>query len=258
MAELDILLPSLRRDAALQRIREFEQTSREVDYRIILVSPFAVNAPRVLHLEEREARGGIHALDTAYQHSTAPYIACWSDDASPTSLCLARMLEFVKRHDDPFVGGFRLRDRHEVEVEQRSVYGKLYVGWLLSSRRTLDLVGGFFDPVFRRFWADADLSMRVWTNGGCAEVCPDGWVVVEHIEDDVKTDGVVKHFESDAETFLNRWHERLGAGWEKKWTAINRPVPPHDPGGCFFIRPAHFLRKIRNVSRKLFRNSPQG
>ncbi len=42
MAEVSILLPSLRRDAVLLRIQEFSATNANVDYEIVVVSPFAI------------------------------------------------------------------------------------------------------------------------------------------------------------------------------------------------------------------------
>lgn len=225
MPEISVLLPSLRKEAAAQRIREFARTHECVDYEIILVSPFAIPEPRVVHIPEEKPKGGIHALNAAYQRASASYITWWSDDAWPTSNCLKKMLKFIKEKQEPFLGGFRLRNRHGDELEPWSVYGRLYACWGMASQNTLRSIGGFLDPRFKRFWSDPDMSLRAWTRGGRVELCPDAWVVICHIEDGIKQNDLKKYFAEDTETFFDRWHDRLGEGKPRVWTEINRPIP---------------------------------
>lgn len=227
MPEISILLPSLRKEAAIQRIQEFAQTNGKMDYEIILVSPFAVEEARVLHVREEKRRGGIHALNSAYGRASAPFVTWWSDDAWPTMNCLAKMLRFIVSRKDPFLGCFRLKSRHGEEFEQWSVYGKLYASWGMASRKSIQAIGGFLDPVFKRFWSDPDMSLRAWVKGGRVEICPNAWVVISHIEDEVKLSDQQKYFNVDAETFLSRWHERLGEGKPRPldWREINYPIP---------------------------------
>ena len=225
MPEISVLLPSLRKEAAAQRIQEFARTNGSADYEIILVSPFAVNEKRVLHIPEGKAQGDIHAANMAYRRASAPFIVWWADDARPTPHCLSRMLRFIRKHREPFIGCFRLKNRHGDELESWSVYGRLYACWGMASQNTLCSIGGFLDPQFKRFWSDPDMSLRAWEKGGSVKICPNAWVIISHIEDEVKRKGLEAYFVADTETFFNRWHEKLGKGQPRIWTEINKPIP---------------------------------
>jgi len=223
MPELSILLPSLRRDAARQRIEEFAQTNGDTDYEIVLVSPFDdLRGDRVVNVPEPEACGSVAGTITAYEHSSAPYLAYWSDDVSPTPRCLTRMLDFVKGKPAPFIGSFRVRDLAGREFPHRTVYGRLYADWGCLSRESIDEAGGFFDAGYRVYWADPDLSLRTWLNNGCVGICPDEWIERNDIADPLKESNRTCHFLQDAEVFLDRWHAQMGDGLKRAWYEVNK------------------------------------
>jgi GT2 family glycosyltransferase len=229
MPEVSIILPSLRREAVLQRVQEFSLTNQRVDYEIIVVSPFAVKEDRVVDIYEDRPQGTIHAHNVAYKNSSGAYIVPWADDAVPTKNCIANILNFVKSHNDPFIASFRLKNRYGQELDQWSVYGKLYAGLSCVSRKTIGLVGGYYDGVYRGYWADPDMSLRVWQSGGKVEICPNAWAIMEHIVDKVREGNWSKYFDNDFDTFLNRWHGEFGrkldrAKTQGNWTLINKPV----------------------------------
>lgn len=230
MAEISILLPSLRPEAVSRRVKEFSSTNGGVDYELIVISPFTVKGENVVHVQEVERKGVMHAITEGYKRVSGKYVVVWSDDASPEVDALRLMLDFVGREPAPFVAGFRLRDTRGKELEQWSVYGKLYVGWLCASKETIDLVGGLFDTSFKNYWADPDLSMRVWEKGGRAEVCRSAWITIEQINDHVKSENLRSSFDADTEVFFNKWHAKYGNGGKRVWTEINLPVP-HSMGG---------------------------
>jgi hypothetical protein len=224
MPEISIILPSLRRTLVLKRIKEFAKTTKGLDYEIIVVSPFPVKGERVVHIYEEKQLGTIHAHDVAYRNSLGVYIMPWADDSSPTMNCLSSMLSFVKGKKDPFVGSFRVKDRRGRELVQWSVYGKLYACFGCASKNTLKLIGGYFDPAYKGYWADPDMGLRTWEKGGRVEVCPNAWVITEGFSDKVSTENSKNYFQHDTETFYNRWHDKLGKGIEKNFDAVNKPV----------------------------------
>src|SRR5207253_384885 len=85
-------------------------------------------------------------------------------------------------------------------------------------------IGGFFDPVFRSFWADPEMSTRCWALGGRVALCPDAYVRLSPIEDEVVTHNTSHYFQKDTDSFYNKWHSTLGNGEENPWTTINRPM----------------------------------
>lgn len=246
MSEISILLPSLRPQAVFRSIDEFLLTNPGVDYEIVVVSPFKVEGDRVIHIVEEKRQGVIQAMNQAYKRASGEHIVVWSDDASPENNCLQCMLDFVKSHDAPFIAGFRLRDIKGKELEQWSVYGKLYVGWLCASKKTFDAVGGLFDSRFKNYWADPDLSLRVWGKEGKVAVCQDAWIKVAQIDDKIKKDNLSAFFDADTEVFFNRWHDEFGKGLTRNWIDINLPVPCSIGGRIrAILRKAPYLRKIK-------------
>lgn len=216
----------MRPQAVMERIKEFSLTNSDTDYEIIVVSPFGLNndIKKVTQLHEEKSSGTVSPTNRAYRHSSAPFVAFWADDVSPAPRCLSHMLRFARSHDDPFMGAFRFRDEHGKEREPWSVYDRLYAFWGCLSKKTVGKVGGLFDPIFKSFWADPDLSLRIWTRGGKVEICPDAWVVMKNINDRTKNHNLDSYFESDTETFFNRWHDAMGGGKKRVWTAVNKPI----------------------------------
>ena len=247
MPELSILFPSIRPELARSRIEEFLLLAPEVDFEIILVSPFPIQLPKVVHIPETERRGVIHAMNEAYRAASAPLIMLWSDDARLLTGSLQHMLRFVRLHPGPMLAGFRKRDVSGRESEQWSVYGRLYVGWLCAAKTTIDAAGGLFDPTFRNYWADPDLSLRVLELGGEVEVCQNAWLELEQAEDEVKRTNLSTSFDSDTEAFFAKWQERMG-GVRKVWWRINTPIPYDIPGRVRgWLRQIPYLKEAKDI-----------
>lgn len=251
MAEISVLLPSLRPHAVSRVVRELSLTNSNVNYEIIVVSPFHVEGEKVFHVTEKERKGVMHAINEAYKYASGEYIVIWSDDAYPENNCLQYMLDFIKSRDIPFVAGFRQKDVKGKELQQWSVYGKLYVGWLCTSKKTIDAVGDLFSPIFKNYWADPDLSLRVWSMGGEVAVCRNAWVKIEQIVDQVKLNNLDSSFDDDTKAFFDRWHDKLGHNTKRIWTDVNTQVP-HSFGGIIraMLRKVPYLRRIKYSTLK--------
>ncbi len=242
--EVSILLPSLRPDAASRAITEFARTSPGVAYEIVVVSPFDIDGHNVVHINEPERRGVIHAVNQAYDVATGEHVVVWSDDALPQDDCLRQIVDFVASRDRLFVASFSRRGGNGKRAEQWGVYGKLYAGWLCTSRRTIAAAGGLFSPDYKNYWADPDFSLRVWTLGGTVEVCPTAWITVEQIDDTVKAENLRSSFSADTDAFFERWHATWGTGARTAWTDINKPIPHSFEGHVrAALRSVPYLRK---------------
>lgn len=227
MPELSILLPSLRRNEVEKRIEEFSVTNPDIDYELIIVSPFPISGNKVVHLKEKEKKGVLFAMNEAYKIAEGDYIVAWSDDASPRENCLKNILDFIKQQpkDIPFVAGFAKEHPRGIGFGQWQVYNRLYVGWLCASKKTIETVGGFFDTTFKNYWGDPDFCLRVWEKGGKVEICTNAVIKINQINDEIKSGNMNSCFDKDTETFFNRWHEKLGKGRKKIWWQINCEVP---------------------------------
>jgi len=248
MPELSILLPSLRPDELNKRIAEFAATHSKMDYELVVVSPFLVSGEKIVHILETKPRGVLYAMNEAYKKASGDYIVLWSDDASPCEGCLQNILDFVKQHDQPlpFAAGFAKVDPRGEGFGQWSVYGKLYVGWACASKKTIEAVGGLFDPHYKNYWGDPDFSLRVWEKGGTVMVCKTSYIEITQINDEVKARNLSTSFEEDTQTFFNKWHDKLGQGKKKVWRKINCEIPNSFSGHVRgFLRNIPYLKEIK-------------
>jgi GT2 family glycosyltransferase len=225
MPEVSILLPSLREQQVLRRLEEFSETNRELDYEIIVVSPFSVEGDKIVHLQETEQNGVLSAMNNAYAIAKSEFIVLWSDDAIPRENCIQNILEYARQKQGLYAVGFAKEDEKGAGFGQWQVYDKLYVGWLCTSKSTVDSVGGLFDPIFTNYWGDPDLCMRIWENGGSVDVCNTALIQVAQSDDEVKSQNLAKSFSKDTERFLDRWHPKYGKWRRRVWWLINCEVP---------------------------------
>jgi len=226
---ISVIMPSLRPDAALCRVREFEATNKDTDYEITIVSPFKIDGEKVNWVYEEKASGLTHAHNVAYQSSTGEYVVWWADDCSPTPNCLAKMLNFVESQTGLFIGAYKLNDGYWLEPPLYAVYAKLYANFGCASRKTIEGIGGYLDTIYKGFWADVDMSLRTWEAGGRVEVCPNTWVDLTNSQEEISQENKEENFDNDLETFLKRWHHKLGNGVDisavrKNFYIINRPL----------------------------------
>ena len=250
MPELSILLPSLRPSEVEKRIAEFAVTNPDIDYELIIVSPFSVTGKKVVHLLETEKKGVLFAMNEAYKVVRGDYIIPWSDDASPCDNCLQNILEFMKSQNSeiPFVAGFEKESPRGEGFGQWQVYGKLYVGWLCASKKTIETVGGLFDLVYKNYWGDPDFCLRIWEKGGRVEICKNAKIKIGQINDDVKSNNLNFCFERDTETFFDRWHSKLGGGAKRIWWKINCEVPvTFSDHARAFLRQIPYLKELKDI-----------
>jgi len=222
MKEISILLPSLRPEMVKRRIEEFAQTNPNVDYEIIVVSPFKVEGKNVKWIEDRKL-GSVFATNLAYYYSNSNYLMYYSDKVIPTKNCLTAMLNYVKLNVEPFIGAFKMVRPNGQEIGAFKCYNKLYACYGCMSKKTVRLIGGFFDIYFLHSWADIDISLRCWEAGGKVEVCQNAIVKPIPLKDKVYKDHRNQTWNKDVEYFLSKWHNKLGEGFERKAEYINNP-----------------------------------
>ena len=224
MPIISILLPSLREEAVLERIEEFSLTNSNVDYEIIVVGPFTITKERVISIYEAKPEGCYAAMRSAYENSRGEWIVYWSDDASPVEHCLSNMLNFIRKDKWPFIGAFSLKNKQGRHLPQWSVYGKLYASWGCISKDTVNMIGGLFDPVFKSFWGDPDMCLRAFQKDIRVKICPNACALIRQIKDNIKNNNLIAYFNSDMETFLNRWHDRFCKGIKREFSSVNKPM----------------------------------
>jgi glycosyltransferase involved in cell wall biosynthesis len=172
-----------------------------------VVSPFDIKPhPNVVHVRELKREGVIKAVTCGYEQSKGQYIIVMADDNRATPHWVTNMIAFMRPHDDEIFEG---RFRHLLasgEQHESTVYGKLFACFFCIRRDKIARVGGLFDCCYKAFWADPDLSLRVWHNGGRVETCPNAWVYSANYDDEIHIASVSTYFDHDQEAFFQRWY----------------------------------------------------
>lgn len=189
------------------------------DYEIILVSPFEPPkeyADKIVWIEEKPGTGnGCNAGHAqAFAHMTGEFVCAWVDDHlfcdGAFNLAIPEYEErerafHAKRPDAPFVLGLR----HVWPRHVGTQFGIYYPYFPLARRSALERVG-WYDPQYKKGFADGDLAFRVWAAGGRCEWSSHGLICVT--EDDSRKEGVIFEPE-DMELFIKRWAPEHGRGW---------------------------------------------
>ena len=207
---ISITLPSIhpaKLDRAVQNIRD---TTRGV-YEIIVVSPFPPSRGSDIVWEpEDEPRGANRAHAAAIPFARGYHVLAWSDDHllapgwDDQVLAELSCLEVI----NPYT---MLGLRHADVKHVGTCFGHYYPYFPFASFRTIERVG-WYDPNYKRGFADCDLGLRVWRAGGfCAWSAP----LVTRCEDDEKRlpDDEAGYEPEDLEMFLAHWRPMFGKRW---------------------------------------------
>jgi glycosyltransferase involved in cell wall biosynthesis len=225
MALISIIMPALRPELAVKAIQHIFVNSRRVAIEIVVVAPFDIQGDRIRHVKETEPRGVIAANIAGYAAATGDIIVAMTDDMLPQEAWLNEVEERIRMMEArffPFAGGLNMVTAGVFG----SVYGLYYPNFPVISRRSLDAVGGWFQPEFTAHYADPDLGMRVWDKGGRCELIESA-CIAENFAEDPATQSKHKmttHLK-DFETFAGKYHDRYGQGFKREFTDVNFNYP---------------------------------
>lgn len=222
-----IILPSLRPELLVQAVKSVLAASRGIDLEVVVVSPFEVAGARLRHVPEREPAGNCAAHAAGYAASRGDFIVGMADDhlAIPGWLdTLAEEITAGEARGFPFIGGLNRRNVPWVGT----TYGLYYPYFMAMSRRSVEAVGEWFDPAFVAHFGDCDLAMRAWAMGGLCEFLPPPRLERNEGEDP-NTEAPHKSaaLERDFLTFMDRYHDRFGAGFARDREEINVSYSPN-------------------------------
>lgn len=222
MKEISILLPSLRKELLEKRIEQWNLTNSNINFELVVVSPFEVKGDNVLWIRELNRKGSVNATNIAYAFSSADYVTYFSDDVKPTKDCLKNMLDFMNIEKYISLGAFKMETLNGREIGPFGAYNKFYACYGCIHKKDLEILNNIlFRPEFLYSWADIDLSLRVWDKKGEVKKCNNAAVIPEQIEDEIYKSHR-NTFQNDFNTFVNFWHSKFGKDMEKIDGVINR------------------------------------
>jgi hypothetical protein len=244
--KISITLPSIYPDA-LQRCLAGIKSATRNTYEVLVVSPFRVDEPNVVWIEETERRGCAFAHDVASRRATGEFITAFADDwlyaDGWDETVLPDFIDREKRAQGKYLMGLRY-DHYDLVG---TVFGIYYANFPFVRRSNLDRYG-WIGPDYRLGFGDADLSLRVWHRGGRCEFSVEKVLRVTS-EDATRKDTVALFSPEDFALFVATWAPIYGKGIRTdNLRDFNIDVAPEGLKGCLQER------TIYGNNRKFIRN----
>jgi GT2 family glycosyltransferase len=230
--KISITLPSLKPFHLKRTVFEIQENT-SVEYEIIIVSPFEVAGKNIKWIPEsgeRNGSGPAHAV--AYQNATGNFITLLTDDVLPLPGWAENLIEYVNNKEKllfPFAAGFiyqRTAHLPHAPVSFGSGYGRYFPFFPFMSRQSVEAVGGWILPEFRRGCADTDLGMRIWHAGGACYQCMKARVLTAQLavvyENALDVNRDMSDQLPDFERFIEKWEPIFGHGWPREFTKVIR------------------------------------
>jgi hypothetical protein len=240
--KISISLPSIYEGPCIRTLKNLRDAIRST-YEVILVSPFpppAEFAKTTTWIEEKRGTGdGCNAGHAqAFEHMRGEYVMAWVDDHLVTAGfdCLAIQDLNDMATDKPFLLGLRHIEPRHVGTE----FGIYYPYFPFARRADMEEIG-WYDPQYKKGFADGDLAFRVWSMGGSCAWSNQGLVCVT--PDDDRKAGVI-YDESDYTLFVKRWGPKYGKGWDTKTLR----------GFNMDVVPENMLKEVKDNA--IFQNDP--
>lgn len=206
--DISILLPSRRKQLCLDRIAQFAQDLGGLDYEIVVCGDVPIEEERTTWIPDDKLTGTVYSTNLCYAHSTGKVVAWWSDNFGLDSRpCTRALYDFV------------MQDAAKPVIAASHPYMTIYgkptapVGCIHRNTLTTYLNNTVFNPVFKSFYADIDLSLRLLEAGGqCIGVPGVRSRKIIQGSDHVALSKLHAFQAQDTETFIDLWHQKLDPG----------------------------------------------
>ena len=203
---ISIVLPTVRPNLIEDCLANIHAACDDVPHEIVVVADFPAknwHAPWIV----RSRQGVVDAICVGYKYTTGDVIFLTNDETTYGQSCIKLLYEAVQRRPETL-----WTPKHFPLFDFR-YYGRVFAAFPCASRALIERLGGFFDPMYRAFYADPDLSMRAHAAGvpvtECSEAC------IHHYnrgDREGHSQSVAKYFKQDQASFRARW-DYLG-DWE--------------------------------------------
>jgi glycosyltransferase involved in cell wall biosynthesis len=206
--KLSIILPSLRREMLPRCLQTIVSNTRALDYEIIVVSPFSVIEGcrcEIKWVEDSKIAGVIYAVNRGFEAAEGEFVAALSDECRVQPDCFDNAVMFAADQADNTEVALHLIQK-VIPPTRFEYYRRIFAPFPLLRKSLIEKLGCFFDENYKCFYADPDLSLRVYEIGGNVQVCPTAYLSCPSLDDAVHLNNVRKYLEPDREFFKNRWN----------------------------------------------------
>lgn len=202
---ITVVLPSVRPHNIERAVNSITKACQREQLELIIVADF-VNEELskrndILWIHNKERGGVITAMNEGLGYARGDYLFCTTDEAVITENGLDNLKDFCVENNDNIL----TCPRH-IPYYPFYYYKKFFAAFPFAHRSLIEKIGGFFDPAYKSFYADPDLSMRAYQHGIEVKECR--WVAVVHhnnMQCQAHKHNVSTYVEADREFFKQRW-----------------------------------------------------
>jgi len=173
-----------------------------VEFETIIISPF-----KPIHcdtwVKEEEPEGTVRAINRGFAAALGEWVVVFCDEVMPRQGWADNMLR-VMRHHPQGMGAFSVVPHFDFKY-----FGKEFSPFMFIRRERAIELGGLLDPAYHAFYADPDLSMRLYEAGGQVIHVNESVLEFYNVHDHNHAMNVSRYLKQDRETFQKRW-DHLG------------------------------------------------
>lgn len=195
---ISVILPTIRPENLARTLNSIESV---VPHEVIIIADFLGDGhSKVKWIYDPVRKGTIDAIDRGYKAAHGDYIFVINDETVLHHECLDALYDKAKSDNS-----ILYTPRHEPYFPF-FYYGKFFAAFPFASRKLLNRCGGLFDTVYKSFYADPDLSLRVYAIGSTIKIVEDAVITHLNRPDAIgHQDNVNNHLKQDQAIFKKRW-----------------------------------------------------
>jgi len=203
---IKIIVPSIN-PINLSCCLEHINRNTEGDYNVAVIGDWyicnlAKKFNRVITIEEKKRGGCINALMEGVRQYPSEYVILLGDDMLPEKGWLNNLYSYMKKKNLDYAG-YRIKNILGKELKQyKYIYETSGIPLTMSGliKPEYLISTGCFDRGYKHYWFDADICMRIWKMGGKIGICPDSWICLTSV-----TENVGENYHQDEALFRKYW-----------------------------------------------------
>lgn len=208
---ISVLLPTIRPHLIERSFASIKPAAGGVPYEVVIVAdfdPFSLAGFDIKELEVctwmmRERGGVILAINQATTMARGTHWFVFNDESILDEGALEVLYEASLREPRSLIGPTHL------PAFNFEYYGKPFQPFPFASKALFRQLGGLFDPAYKGFYADPDLSMRAHRKGVPVKSIPEAIIRHHNAHDADHNRSVSRYLDADRATFRARW-DQLG------------------------------------------------